>query len=235
MRHGDCAYCGEWRELTRDHVPPRCLFSRPRPGNLVTVPCCSSCNHELSKEDEYFRLVIMAGIDSRKFPKENSDSVRAINSLNRPASRKFAKKVLQSYERNPARLRVDRSRIEIVLHRIARGLFYHHRGVRLPQTVPFDFRDVDDSLNVPALGRELISLLERNLSTIGQETFRYAHGFEPWPEPDPFGTIWLMRFYDHRTFFCATASNWCGLRPPQHAHRTPLRRQLRKMRPGAYL
>src|SRR5206468_1170526 len=30
---GPCTYCGEVRELTRDHVPPKGLFSRPRPSN----------------------------------------------------------------------------------------------------------------------------------------------------------------------------------------------------------
>jgi len=204
MKEGECAYCGQWRELTRDHVPPVCLFGRPRPSNLVTVPCCSTCNRNLSKHDEYFRFAVTAGIDSAKFPNESADSVRAVNNLIRPASRRFARQLLSSYEGNPPRLKLDRDRIDIVLHRIARGLFYHYTGARLPETVSFESRLLP-SRNIPAFGRERITHLEGRLNTIGDGIFQ--HAFEPWADADPFGTLWLMRFYDSRTFFCATASD----------------------------
>jgi|SRR5271169_234198 len=204
MKPGKCVYCGELRELTRDHVPPRCLFSKPRPPDLVTVPCCDTCNRALSKHDEYFRIAVTTGIDREKFPKENADSVRAINSLARPASRGFARLLLQNYKSNPSRLRFDAQRIEIVLYRITRGLFYHHREARLPEEIGFEFRLVDASLKTNSDGRERLNRLGANLTTIGQGVFRYA--FEPFEQPDPFGTVWLMRFYDHKTFFCVTAS-----------------------------
>src|SRR5271168_5407862 len=91
MSSGVCIYCGDARELTRDHVPPRCLFSKPRPNDLVTVPCCVACNRALSRHDEYFRIAMTTGIDREKFPKENAYSVRAINNLIRPASQGFAR------------------------------------------------------------------------------------------------------------------------------------------------
>jgi hypothetical protein len=201
---GECVYCGEQRALTRDHVPPRCLFSKPRPHNLVTVDCCVDCNRELARHDEYFRIAITMGIDREKFPNENSDSVRAINSLARPASQGFARLLLQNYERNPSRITVDARRIEIVLNRIVRGLFYHHREKRLPRTLEFVCSLVDASLKTSSEGRERINRLDGSLTTIGPGVFRYA--FEPFEPPDPYGTVWLMRFYDHRTFFCVTAS-----------------------------
>src|ERR1700676_4159588 len=67
---GECIYCGETRQLTSDHVPPRCLFSKPRPP-LVTVPCCLDCNREFGKYDEYFRLAITTGINREAFPNES--------------------------------------------------------------------------------------------------------------------------------------------------------------------
>lgn len=100
-RVGECLYCGELRELTSDHVPPRCLFSKPRPA-LVTVPCCRDCNREFGKYDEYFRLAITTGIDRQAFPKENADSVRAINNLTRPESQGFARRMLKDYLPNPS-------------------------------------------------------------------------------------------------------------------------------------
>lgn len=205
MKQGMCAYCGELRELTRDHVPPRCLFSKPRPSDLVTVPCCDSCNRELSKHDEYFRIAITTGIDKEIFPKENADSVRAISNLNRPASQGFVRQLLQNYERNPGRLKVDKARIEIVLNRIVRGLFYHHSQKYLPGTIAFEFCPVDASSKFHSEGQQRMNRLEGRLTTIGGGVFRYA--FEPFQPPDPFGTAWLMCFYDHKTFFCVTASD----------------------------
>lgn len=205
MEQGECVYCGEWRELTRDHVPPRCLFSKPRPSNLVTVPCCVPCNRDVQKQDEYFRIAITTGIDAAKFPRENADSVRAIKSLSRPASLGFARKILQSYERNPAGLHIEFKRLEIVLHRIVRGLFYHHTNIRLPASISFGCCPIDGPLNIAPFGREMINRLEGTLKTIGDGKFRYA--FEQDGLPDPFETSWLMRFYDNRTFFCVTASD----------------------------
>ena len=63
---------------------------------------------------------------------------------------------------------------------------------------------VDEALKTNAEGRERINRLRGNLTTVGQGVFRYA--FEAFEPPDPFGTTWLMRFYDHKTFFCITAS-----------------------------
>jgi hypothetical protein len=204
MDVGECAYCGEQRELTRDHIPPRCLFGKPRPADLITVPSCVDCNQKASKHDEYFRIAVTTGIDREKFPRENTDSVRAINSLARPASLRFAKTLLQNYKPNPSRLTIDCGRIKTVLFRIARGLFYHHKGVGMPGAIVFEIAIIDGSQKISMEGRERIKRLDENLTTIGRGVFRYA--FEPFEPPDPFGTAWLMRFYDHKTFFCLTVS-----------------------------
>src|ERR1022692_4959843 len=51
-----CAYCGTTDDLTQDHVPPRNLFPKPRPSNLITVLACRKCNGGAAKDDEYFRM-----------------------------------------------------------------------------------------------------------------------------------------------------------------------------------
>lgn len=50
-----CAYCGSADDLTDDHIPPKCLFARPRPNDLITVRACRHCVNDTSKDDEYFR------------------------------------------------------------------------------------------------------------------------------------------------------------------------------------
>jgi len=51
----NCIYCGSNVNMTVDHIPPKNLFSNPRP-QLITVPCCKKCNLSFSKDDEYLRL-----------------------------------------------------------------------------------------------------------------------------------------------------------------------------------
>lgn len=53
---GICALCGSSGTVTREHVPPKCLFIKPRPTNTITVPLCKMCNHSYHLDDEYFRV-----------------------------------------------------------------------------------------------------------------------------------------------------------------------------------
>ncbi len=54
-----CVYCGAEAGNTKDHVPPKCLLRKPYPANLLTVPSCADCNSGFSKDEEYFRLIIV--------------------------------------------------------------------------------------------------------------------------------------------------------------------------------
>jgi hypothetical protein len=51
-----CYLCGSREQLTRDHIPPKGLFPKPRPTNLETISCCFPCNNGAAKDVEYFRL-----------------------------------------------------------------------------------------------------------------------------------------------------------------------------------
>ena len=53
-----CYLCQATETLTRDHVPPENLFPMPLPSDLITVPCCKSCNSGFSKIDEQFRAFV---------------------------------------------------------------------------------------------------------------------------------------------------------------------------------
>jgi len=58
-----CYLCGSERDLTKDHVPPKNLFRKPLPSNLITVVCCRSCNVVYSKMEEQFRIFVSAAIN----------------------------------------------------------------------------------------------------------------------------------------------------------------------------
>jgi len=54
-KEGECVYCGITAMLTTEHVIPRCLFTEPRPDNMITVPVCKDCNGHKSSNDDYLR------------------------------------------------------------------------------------------------------------------------------------------------------------------------------------
>lgn len=58
-----CYLCRGTENLTRDHVPPENLFPKPKPSNLITVPCCKSCNAGFSKLDEQFRVFVSTPVN----------------------------------------------------------------------------------------------------------------------------------------------------------------------------
>ena len=59
-----CYLCGSTTQVTREHLPAKNLFPKPRPSNLITVPCCYECNNKYSKEDEYFRVAVSSLINA---------------------------------------------------------------------------------------------------------------------------------------------------------------------------
>ena len=78
-----CTYCGRLNPTSVDHVPPRSLFAKPRPSNLVTVPSCEPCNIGASQDDEYFRLTIALRHDLDD-PDADAAMDAAVRSLSRP-------------------------------------------------------------------------------------------------------------------------------------------------------
>lgn len=53
-----CCYCGTKGATTRDHVPPKAIINKPRPDDLITVPCCFECNNQASSFDEKFKAYL---------------------------------------------------------------------------------------------------------------------------------------------------------------------------------
>ena len=53
-----CAICGINEATTRDHVPQKAIFQKPRPENLITVPACSDCYNGASDLDDLFKVYL---------------------------------------------------------------------------------------------------------------------------------------------------------------------------------
>jgi hypothetical protein len=207
---GECTYCGEIRPLSKGHVPPRNLFPKPYPTNLITVPSCDECNSGSSKDDEYFRLMISVRGDIDSHSEIPLIQEKIISSMSKRKQIGFGKLFLAS-SRLIARTKPDglyigvspvvivkTSRMMSVASRIVKGLFYHERKVRLPSSYkatafPIRYKDLSD----PALS----TLRALSSKVIGKGVFSYKCQFL---EDDPNESGWLMFFYEGAPFFGAT-------------------------------
>ena len=83
-RIGTCVYCGNTRRLTKDHVPPKALWTPPRPSDLVRVPACGECNGAASKDDEYFKMMLVMKAGSGEHPEIKALGPSVMRALAKP-------------------------------------------------------------------------------------------------------------------------------------------------------
>jgi hypothetical protein len=219
---GECAYCGAIGAVTRDHVPPKGLFSEPRSNdiNLITVPACQRChNVETSMDDEYFRLALQM----REGTGDHPDAVKArptlMRSLEKPYKVGIRKGLLENifpaefftpsgiFIKKQLALQTDMVRLRRVVQRTLNGLFYHHTNRRLP--VGYDALVFnEESLQkwpAPVLDYHkkyvLKPLLDQKPFSLGNGVFSYRFRFDP---TDPNTSSWFFVFYEHAWFLGLT-------------------------------
>lgn len=64
-----CGYCGKRNATTMDHVVPKCVFIKPLPQNMVTIPACEKCNSEKAKYDDVIRDIVAVDFRMESHPK----------------------------------------------------------------------------------------------------------------------------------------------------------------------
>jgi len=219
-RGGECVYCGQTGAVTRDHIPPQNLFARPRPNNLITVPCCRNCNKGFELDDEYFRLAVTTGISRELFPKEFDLSIQAINKLKQPRKIKFAKRMLASFAKRPVythgglflgeagSLELDAERVVGTVRRVVRGLFFARSGRRLPTAgsvwVWSDWFGEGNGLDPESMAslKDIFeALCTQGIHVVGKSVFRYSYLMDG---EDPCASAWWLSFYEHRNFLAGT-------------------------------
>ena len=131
-----CVICGNEMATTRDHIPPKGIFLKPRPGNLITVPACSKCNNGDSTLDEKFLAhlgahVSYSGGEGEKFFTEKV--LRTLNH-NRRLRHEINSKIKPVNVKNAEGVTIrkefvgewDKEAHIRVVERTIRGLYYHH-------------------------------------------------------------------------------------------------------------
>jgi hypothetical protein len=144
-KNGECIYCGEINTITRDHVPPKQFFPQPRPSNLITVPSCARCNEGAQIDEDYFRATFMfsdAGITpvgkklwDQKLDKKYKNDL----GLRRKIAQDLEEVNLVTprglYIKRQSAIFPDSARLENVVCKIVKGLYYHEFNEIIPSSV----------------------------------------------------------------------------------------------------
>ena len=216
-----CVYCGSTEALTDDHIPPKTLFPKPRPANLITVRSCRSCNEGASKDDEYFRLVISMRHDSGDHPAVKKILPSIYRSLQKSNKKGFQQALFNSMcdlditSRGGISLGtapgydVDLHRLDRVAARITTGLYFHEIGTRVPDNRHVKAYSASGLTHVDSdTSARIIDICDkvgRNPPKVfGENIFAYwfqqVHG-------DPTMSAWVLAFYEKVVFLCLVTPN----------------------------
>ena len=208
-----CVYCGSNEKLTRDHIPPKCLFNKPFPQDLITVPSCYQCNWRASSDDEYFRMMLVNRRDVGENPEALKGMEKALRSLQRKEAKGFAQSFFSGVEAHyfeneqgiiepGAVYTADHDRLGRVASRIVRGLTWKETGVLLPGEYEVS-AFVDASL--PNVHEHVVGIFDEVLKEdpvcVGEAVFKYWQKSLP---EDKFTRAWVLLFYESISFLCLT-------------------------------
>ena len=214
-----CAYCGAPAK-TKDHVPPRSLFVRPYPANLVTVPSCFKCNQKKALDDALLRDALTSDIEAqpnktaiaafrpvpRSVERNRSEFARIVNS--QTIRRRSLVTEAGLYLGKAFGVTLPRGRIERCLFWIVRGLYFDHQKEPFPTDVTYE------------VGRHPVSGFPALLSGLGSDGLpphrivgdvfgcTYVRGI------DLRDSIWLLWFYERIVFSVITQQSSTRANPP---------------------
>lgn len=208
---GSCIYCGSLDGLTKDHVPPKRLFPKPR-GPQVTVPACNTCNQSFKKDDEYFAMAVAleAYVEHPSAFQVWEQSLRPMILRGQGLKRMLSQNILENNVVTPAgvylpdrkAIRFRKDRILRVVTRIVRGLIWNHYKVKPTADTVIEIH------RNPTLNEHTANLINSmtQLSWLGDDIFRYRHSLA---EEELDSSLWCLQFYGHTEFLVLVLGRSC--------------------------
>lgn len=199
-----CFICGKNGADSDDHIPPKNLFLkkyRSMGHDLIAVPAHSTCNKSFEKDDEYFRYcLLIPAYWTSELARELWDR-KLRKQIHRKESANFRKYILKNLTpveiKTPSGLflgtqeaaMLDSKRMDGVVERIARGIYYSINKNILPIDFPVDVQMLE-----PIEGKkQLIKLNVTNkLVSIGIKIFQYY--WQPANNDISKGLFWFIFF-----------------------------------------
>lgn len=207
-----CYLCGDTIEgaSNRDHVPPRHYFATRlrRQFNLdrlITLRTHVACNSAYREDEEYFSAAVaplaihtptgLALVEDMFDRAANGSMTKLVNHS------------IAEFEENPPEIvvpegkiakRIRRSRVERIIWKIVRGLFFHRHGEVLPESTPHAARLLSPDEPVPDVYKYVVAT-----EPLGP----YATAFDYKNQLYQFATkahdVWALLFWDGIIAFCA--------------------------------
>ena len=198
-----CVYCGNQKEVTREHVVPACLFPKPLPSNMVTVRTCYPCNNSKSTDDAYLRDFLVSDLAAGKSSvvqqirtdKLKRSVQRNRSEIARAALQRAYRKPLHTpggiYLGSPIAVPVNAKRLELSFERMVRGLYFHVWKNHLPRDYTFDVARID-GFHTVAVWSEMRQTAA-NIAAIRPDVFACQYVFDT-----KYHAVsrWLLLFYN---------------------------------------
>ena len=204
-----CVLCGLHPATTKDHLPPKSIYPKPRDSGLqlFTVPSCSQCNNGDAKADEEFKMVV--GFETGEV-RDDSDQMAKSLAKTIAHNQRIADEVFSSKKRTfvdrgsglftpETRLTFDFDLYQSVVQRIVRGLYWHETS---------NIASIHDTITViPAIGmdsklqflfREMLPQLETR--QLNNDSVRYKFHLH-----DNETSFWAINIFVRHTVFAMVA------------------------------
>ena len=207
-RKQKCALCTEADATTRDHIPGKQFFPGTPPVDLITVPCCQTCNGRLKPHEDYVRMLFSVGPAS-----ETEHGFAVWRNTTQPGldkdkglTRVLAKNIEPVDLKTPAGIylgtkpgiRVNWDRVFLVIEKCVRGLYYYETGEILHKDAEIVrggiFEHNQDYLS---------SVLAQTNPGKWKAPNVFQYKWNRYPDT-PKGTLWAMMFYNTHSFVAIT-------------------------------
>jgi hypothetical protein len=191
-----CVICGLQPATTDDHVPPKGIFPKPRPSDLITVRTCLKCNKSTSDLDEIFKVFIgIAGGHSpegeKMFKEQTSRTLQHNRRLKREIASTLRDVRVKTPEgvilgKRPAVLLNSKAHDQII-DKTIRGLHFHHTGVILGNAA-----DIKVNWHY-GLTKDMFDMSARwPTGVVGGGQFIYKFVAQ---QEEPLASLWIFQFF----------------------------------------
>ena len=195
MKYKPCAICGKNPATTRDHIPPKGIFPKPRPNDLITIPACGPCNKSTSDFDEVFKVFM--GIAGGHGPEgELMFKEQTIHTLqhNQRLKREMASSVRDVFVKTPGGVILGKKPAipltskahDQIIENMIRGLHFHHTGNILGD-------QADIAINWHNCFPKIYNVqIDWITGDVGNGQFIYKFFTDP---QEPFASVWIFQFF----------------------------------------
>lgn len=207
MTNDFCIYCSKVAD-TREHIPPKQFFKGNPDKPLITVPSCKKCNAGFQKDEDFFRQFYVSMLMARSpIAKQLMDGEISRSILRTPAlgHQMFSQmKLVDAYTKSgiykgkKTMYRVsdsDKIRINKVVTKTIKGLFYHEFGKTVPEDWIIKIIWITPRVEKEQKLDEMAK--EPYWRVIKEDTFAYWVNFVP----NTFQSIWLLDFFKIPLFY----------------------------------